>query len=65
MICDCIPQGIMYDYYVLSSDLNIENVARYEEILNYLTNFDLAKFPIYSNMESKQVKKLIRSRNNK
>ena len=65
MICDCIPQGIMHDYYVLSRDFNIENVARYEEIVNYLTNFELAKFPIYSNMEAKQVKKLIRARNSK
>jgi len=65
MICDCKPQGIMHDYYVLSSDFNIENVVRYEEIVNYLNDFDLAKFPIYSNIESKQVKKLIRARNSK
>ena len=65
MICNCKLQGIMYDYYVLSSDFNIKNVARYEEIVNYLTNFDLTKFPIFSNMEAKQVKKLIKARNSK
>ena len=60
MICDNKTQGACHDYYVLSSDLNLNNIARYDEISNYVENFQLDKFPIYTKMEYKNVKKFIK-----
>ena len=60
MICDNKTQGVCHDYYVLSSDLNLNNIARYDEISNYVENFQLDKFPIYTKLESKKVKTLIK-----
>ena len=63
MICDNKAQGSMYDYYVLSNDFKTENIVRYEELKKYIDNFNLSMFPIYSNLESKQVKKLVKNIN--
>lgn len=60
MICDNKTQGVCHDYYVLSSDLNLNNIARYDEISNYMENFQLDKFPMYTKLESKKVKTLIK-----
>lgn len=62
MICDNKMQGSMYDYYVLSSDFKLENIVRYEEIKKYIERFKLSMFPIYSNLESKQVKRLLKQK---
>lgn len=62
MICDNKMQGSMYDYYVLSSDFKTENIVRYEEIKKYIESFKLSMFPIYSNLESKQVKRLLKQK---
>lgn len=62
MICDNKMQGSMYDYYVLSSDFKLENIVRYEEIKKYIESFKLSMFPIYSNLESKQVKRLLKQK---
>lgn len=59
MICDNKAQGCFHDYYVLSSDFNLNNIARCDEISNYVENFQLDKFPIYIKMEEKKVKKFI------
>lgn len=63
MICDNKTQGSMYDYYVLSNDFKTENIVRYAELKKYIDNFNLSMFPIYSNLESKQVKKLVKNIN--
>ena len=63
MLCDSEAQGSMYDYYVLNSDFKTENVARYDELSKYIENFELAKFPIYSNLEAKQTKRIIKQQN--
>ena len=60
MICDNKAQGYFHYYYVLSSDFNLNNIARYDEISNYVENFQLDKFPIYTKMEYKNVKKFIK-----
>ena len=60
MICDNDTQGSMYYYYVLSSDFKMENIVRYDEINRYLENFQISDFPMYSNLEAKHVKKLIK-----
>ena len=62
MICDNKMQGSMYDYYVLSSDFKLENIVRYEEIKKYIESFKLSMCPIYSNLESKQVKRLLKQK---
>lgn len=62
MICDNKMQGSMYDYYVLSSDFKLENIVRYEKIKKYIESFKLSMFPIYSNLESKQVKRLLKQK---
>ena len=62
MICDNKTQGSMHDYYVLSSDFKTENIARYDEISRYLENFQISNFPMYSNLEAKNVKKLIKQK---
>ena len=61
MICDNKTQGSMYDYYVLSNDFKTENIVRYAELKKYIDNFNLSMFPMYSNLESKQVKKLVKN----
>ena len=61
MICDNKTQGSMYDYYVLSNDFKTENIVRYAELKKYIDNFNLSMFPRYSNLESKQVKKLVKN----
>ena len=63
MICDNDTQGSMYYYYVLSSDFKMENIVRYDEINRYLENFQISDFPMYSNLEAKHVKKLIKQKN--
>ena len=63
MICENDTQGSMYYYYVLSSDFKKENIARYDKISKYLENFQISDFPIYSNLEAKYVKKLIKQNN--
>ena len=63
MICDNNTQGSMYYYYVLSSDFRMENIARYDKINKYLENFEVSDFPMYSNLEAKQVKRLIKQKN--
>ena len=63
MICDNKTQGSMYDYYVLSNDFKTENIVRYAELKKYIDNFNLSMFPMYSNLESKQVKKLVKNIN--
>ena len=60
MICDNKLQGSMYDYYILSKDLKTENIVRKDELKKYIESFDLSLFPIYSNLESKQVKRLVK-----
>ena len=60
MICDNKAQGCFHDYYVLSSDFNLNNIARYAEISNYIESFQLNKFPIYTETEDKKVKKFIK-----
>ena len=60
MICDNKTQGSMYDYYVLSNDFKTENIVRYDELKKYIEIFDLSIFPIYSNLEAKQIKKLVK-----
>ena len=62
MICDNKMQGSMYDYYVLSSDFKLENIVRYEKIKKYIESFKLSMFPIYTNLESKQVKRLLKQK---
>ena len=62
-ICDNDTQGSMYYYYVLSSDFKMENIVRYDEINRYLENFQISDFPMYSNLEAKHVKKLIKQKN--
>ena len=47
MICDNKTQGACHDYYVLSSDFNLNNIARYDEISNYVENFQLDKFHLF------------------
>lgn len=65
MICDNDTQGSMYYYYVLSSDFKMENIVRYDEINRYLENFQISDFPMYSNLEAKHVKKLIKQKKRK
>ncbi len=60
MICDNKTQGAFHDYYVLSSEFNLNNVARYDEILKYIENFKLDEFPIYTKKEAKKVKKFVK-----
>ena len=60
MICDNKTQGYFHDYYVFSSDFNLNNIVRYDEISYYMENFQLDKFPIYTKLESKKVKTLIK-----
>lgn len=60
MICDNIIQGTCHDYYVLSSDFTLDNVAKYEEICKYLDEFDFSKFPIFTKQEEILTKKRIR-----
>lgn len=42
------------------NDFKKENIARYDEVKKYIENFDLSIFPIYSNQEAKQTKRLVR-----
>ena len=60
MICDNKTQVYFHDYYVFSSDFNLNNIVRYDEISYYMENFQLDKFPIYTKLESKKVKTLIK-----
>ena len=60
MICDNKTQGAFHDYYVLSSEFNLNNVAIYDEILKYIENFKLDEFPIYTKIEGKKVKKFVK-----
>lgn len=61
IICNSVMQGSCYDYYILDSDLNAANVARYDDVENYLLNFKLDKFPIFSRTEAYRVKTLLKS----
>ena len=65
MICDNKAQGCFHYYYVLSSDFNLNNIVRYDEISYYMENFQLDKFPIYTKLESKKVKTLMKRMLNK
>ena len=49
--CDSKEQGYNYDYYILESDLNDNNVARYDEVENYRINFSYDRCPIYDRTE--------------
>ena len=63
MICENKTQGSMHDFYVLSSDLEKENIARYDDVKEYLDNFKLTEFPICSSYELKKSKKLVKNSN--
>lgn len=65
MICDNKTQGSMHDYYVFSSDFKTENIARYDELVKYSEKFILSEFPVYSNLEAKKSKKLVKQLNRK
>ncbi|MCR5482913.1 MAG: hypothetical protein K6E99_00675 [Bacilli bacterium] len=60
MICDNKFQGSLYGYYVMSTDFKVENIATLEEVKTYLEEFSFNKMPIYTKMEEKETKKLIR-----
>ena len=60
-ICNSSIQGSYYDYYVLESDLNAANVARYDEVENYVRNFKLDRFPIFDRTNTFRVKTLGKS----
>lgn len=62
MICDNETQGSMYYYYILSTDFKPKNIARYDKIKKYLENFEISSFPIYSNLEAQQAKKLLKQK---
>ncbi len=64
IICNSRMQGSCYDYYILDSDLNAKNVVKYNEIENYLANFKLDKFPLFTRTESFRVKRLLKSYKN-
>ncbi len=59
MICDNKTQGSFYDYYVLSTDFCDANVARIDDVKKYIDEFELNKFPVYTMLEVKKIKKLI------
>ena len=60
MICDNKFQGSLYDYYVMSSDFTINNIATLEEVKSYLNDFTYDKVPLYTKMEERETKRLIK-----
>ena len=60
MICDNKFQGSLYEYYVMSSDFTINNIATLEEVKSYLEDFSYDKVPLYTKMEERETKRLIK-----
>ena len=69
MICGCIDASLVLPISSLCLKLNNkialndfkkENIVRYDELKKYIENFDLSIFPIHSNQEAKQTKRLVR-----
>lgn len=63
-ICSSKEQGSCCDYYILDSDLNPSNVAKHNEIQNYIQEFEEDKFPIFDRTEDFRKKTLSKSYKN-
>jgi hypothetical protein len=63
VICDNKYQGAFYDYYVMSTDFTIENIASLKDVEKYINDFTFDVFPVHTKMEDRETKKLLRKRN--
>lgn len=67
MICDNEQQGFMYDYYILRSDLNDENMVMLDDVKKYIKAYDPNTFPSVRNhkKEQKEIDNFLKARDKK